>query len=226
MTTSPSQAATQTPATPTPQAPTGAVTVGGTAVTNVGGVMTTVPTTAAEVAALRAQRRELSNQLSSATGRRDELAGELKDASGASRGGIEARIAVLDQRIVQIERDISSTGQLMAAAPGNMLSGQTGNASPSPFGNSRPDMTAISIVFTIFVLMPIAVSMARFLWKRASLPKAGPTFDRENTERLQRLESAVDSIAIEMERVSEGQRFVTKLLAESRERVKLESPRT
>ena len=31
-------------------------------------------------------------------------------------------------------------------------------------------------------------------------------------------ESAIDSIAIEMERVSEGQRFVTKLLAESQGR--------
>ena len=33
-------------------------------------------------------------------------------------------------------------------------------------------------------------------------------------ERLARLEQAVESIAIEIERVSEGQRFVTKLLSE------------
>jgi hypothetical protein len=32
--------------------------------------------------------------------------------------------------------------------------------------------------------------------------------------RLERVEQAVESIAIEMERVSEGQRFVTKLLVE------------
>jgi 3-hydroxymyristoyl/3-hydroxydecanoyl-(acyl carrier protein) dehydratase len=32
--------------------------------------------------------------------------------------------------------------------------------------------------------------------------------------RFERLEQAVESIAIEMERVSEGQRFVTKLLSE------------
>lgn len=34
--------------------------------------------------------------------------------------------------------------------------------------------------------------------------------------RLERLENAVDAIAIEMERVSEGQRFVTRLLSERR----------
>jgi len=32
--------------------------------------------------------------------------------------------------------------------------------------------------------------------------------------RLERIEQAVDTIALEMERVGEGQRFVTKLLAE------------
>lgn len=32
---------------------------------------------------------------------------------------------------------------------------------------------------------------------------------------MQRLESAVDAIAVEIERISEGQRFVTKLLTES-----------
>ena len=34
-------------------------------------------------------------------------------------------------------------------------------------------------------------------------------------ERMQRLETAIDAIAVEMERIGEGQRFVTKLLAES-----------
>jgi hypothetical protein len=32
-------------------------------------------------------------------------------------------------------------------------------------------------------------------------------------DRLTRLEQSIDAIAIEMERVSEGQRYVTKLLA-------------
>jgi hypothetical protein len=39
-------------------------------------------------------------------------------------------------------------------------------------------------------------------------------------ERLQRIEHAVEAMAVEVERVSEGQRFVTKLLAER------EAPRT
>jgi hypothetical protein len=41
-----------------------------------------------------------------------------------------------------------------------------------------------------------------------SVPKGTAMLDA----RLERVEQAVESIAIEMERVSEGQRFVTKLL--------------
>ncbi|HEX8850048.1 MAG TPA: hypothetical protein VF761_10995 [Gemmatimonadaceae bacterium] len=37
--------------------------------------------------------------------------------------------------------------------------------------------------------------------------------DKED-ERLRRIEEAVDAIAVEVERISEGQRFTTKLLAE------------
>ena len=36
----------------------------------------------------------------------------------------------------------------------------------------------------------------------------------ESGERLERIEQAMDAIAIEVERVSEGQRFVTRLLSE------------
>jgi hypothetical protein len=43
-----------------------------------------------------------------------------------------------------------------------------------------------------------------------SAPKGTAVIDA----RLERVEQAVESIAIEMERVSEGQRFVTKLLVE------------
>ena len=45
--------------------------------------------------------------------------------------------------------------------------------------------------------------------------------DRElgsSDERLARIEQAVDAIALEVERISEGQRFTTKLLSERTEK--------
>jgi hypothetical protein len=55
-----------------------------------------------------------------------------------------------------------------------------------------------------------------FKWRRKSLPAGadlGPRLD-QIAERLARLENAVDATALEVERISEGQRFTTKLLAE------------
>jgi hypothetical protein len=60
--------------------------------------------------------------------------------------------------------------------------------------------------------MPVSIAYARRIWKRgaqtvASIPTAF-------TDRFTRLEQAVDAMALEMERVSEGQRFLTKVLSE------------
>lgn len=178
-----------------------------------------VPQTRAEVQALRAQRSELSSQLTSAARRRSELAEELAGATPVERAGLEARISQLDQRILDIEAEIGRTGQLIAQSPGELLTSR----SVQPQGPGRPDMTAVSVVFTIFVLAPIAIAAARLLWKRANAP-IQPAIDRETADRLRRLEGGVDAIAIEVERISEGQRFVTKLMAE-REQQKIALPR-
>jgi hypothetical protein len=52
--------------------------------------------------------------------------------------------------------------------------------------------------------------------KHLELKRVGgsPMIDAAIEERLERIEQAVDSIALEVERVSEGQRFTTRLLSE------------
>jgi hypothetical protein len=53
---------------------------------------------------------------------------------------------------------------------------------------------------------------AERLMARRRTPRGGDF--RVGEERMQHLESAIDAIAVELERIGEGQRFVTKLLAE------------
>lgn len=67
------------------------------------------------------------------------------------------------------------------------------------------------IICSVGALVVIA-GMARFIFfrPRAKAPKALPPDD----DRMRRLEEAVDAIAVEVERISEGQRFTTRLLAE------------
>lgn len=170
------------------------------------------PTTAAELRALKARRNELSDQLNSAVGRRREVARQLQSATGADRAGLEQRLGVLDARIARLEASIDETGQQLASVPVELIAQQ------EPVRNSRPTLSMnalpILIVFTIFVLCPIAIAVARSIWKRGSMPRALP--DRDTTARLERMEQAMDAIAIEIERVSEGQRFVTRLMADGR----------
>jgi hypothetical protein len=63
--------------------------------------------------------------------------------------------------------------------------------------------------------LPVAKAYARRLDRGGRDAGVSP----ELQSRLERMEQALDSIAIEVERISEGQRFTTKLLAE---RVKTE----
>jgi hypothetical protein len=174
--------------------------------------LTGPPATAQEVRALKAQQRELSSQLNSATDRRREIARQVQSATGANRAGLEQRLAVLDARIARLESSIDAVGQQLASAPVALVT-STEPVRP-PRQVNRVDFEPILIVFTIFVLCPIALAWARTISKRGSQPRPLP--DRDTVLRLERMEQAMDAIAIEIERVSEGQRFVTRLLAEGK----------
>ena len=76
------------------------------------------------------------------------------------------------------------------------------------------------IPITLFVMvgftavgLPLARAYARRIDREAGQPKIQP----EVAARLERMEQALDAIAIEVERISEGQRFTTKLLSERKE---------
>ena len=115
-----------------------------------------------QVRRLRDRREGLRSQLAEATRQRDALTAQLRPGptgpglSPALSGGVEARVQLLDTRILQLERDQSATeSQLRAVDP-------------------------------------------------AVLP------------RVAEIATAVDAVAIEVERIGEGQRFVTQLLVEER----------
>lgn len=85
----------------------------------------------------------------------------------------------------------------------------------NPYGPIDPDaITAVFLLLSLGIIIPISIGLTRRLWRRPQ-PAATPR-DAEmvSKSRLDRLEQAVDAIAIEIERISEGQRFVTRVLAE------------
>jgi hypothetical protein len=172
--------------------------------------------TAREFNALKARRSEISEQLTSVDGRRSSLLRQLRELAVTSndptaKQGLEARLSVLDNRQVQLENDLETIGQQLSSAPAGILAS---TQAPVFAGLGSGQVVAISIVGLIFVGAPLAIGFAKTLWKRSSRPALPPAALTETAQRLERLESSVDAIAIEIERISEGQRFVTKLLSE------------
>jgi len=168
------------------------------------------PRTAAEVDALRAMRSELSTQLNSANGRRREVAKQMESATAAAKPGLEQRLAVLDNRIAQIELDIAESGRVLTTS-GALIAGSEAPRFQGLLSSGQ--VTGISIVFTVFVLAPLAAAYARRMLKRTAAPSA-PSLSGADAQRLERMEQAIDTIAVEIERISEGQRFVTQLMGD------------
>jgi hypothetical protein len=68
--------------------------------------------------------------------------------------------------------------------------------------------------FAMTVILAIGVPMARAYARRME-NESKASIPLEVTSRLERMEQAIDAIAVEVERISEGQRFTTKLLSEN-----------
>jgi hypothetical protein len=197
------------PAAPSPPQPPAPIELPGTPV--IAGTSRSM--TAEEVSALKARRNELSSQLRSAKDRRSEAVGQLRNSpEGAARIGLEQRIQLLDKRILQIETDIATNGQALAAAPGALLNTEVGApvVRYGPFSSGQ--LTGITIVSIVLVWAPLAFAAARIMTRRWAQPKPAPQI-LESAARLERMEQAIDAVAIEVERISEGQRFVTQTMA-------------
>lgn len=174
-----------------------------------------VPQSEVEVRALVIRRNEVADQLSSVSDRRSRLSEEIRAApEGASRTGLEGRLGVLDQRILQLEADLASTGQLLALTPPELVQ-HTQQMSPSSGGGDDFEEGLLAGGFFVALLVPVMYFWLRRRWRKRGVSQPVPEIQGESARRLERLEAGMESIAIEIERVSEGQRFVTRLLSES-----------
>lgn len=69
--------------------------------------------------------------------------------------------------------------------------------------------------FVMSIILAIGIPIAKAYARRMDAESRSPRIPPEVAERLERMEQALDSVAIEVERISEGQRFTTKLLSEA-----------
>jgi hypothetical protein len=72
--------------------------------------------------------------------------------------------------------------------------------------------------FATAIIFAIGIPLAKAYSRRIDAEARNPRIPSEIANRLERIEQAIDAMAVEMERISEGQRFTTKLLSEGQKR--------
>lgn len=68
--------------------------------------------------------------------------------------------------------------------------------------------------FATAVILAIGVPLVRAYARKMEADSRGPRIPTEVVHRLERMEQTLEAVSIEVERISEGQRFTTKLLSE------------
>lgn len=162
--------------------------------------------------ALKAQRSELRSQLDNLEDRRRDLSNRLQEPmiGGADRKGLEQRITEVDGRISAIDKQIGESESRIAAqaaVPGAVVERREPRREGPP-----EEVFILGGLFIVIVLLPLSIALARRIWRRGvatitSLPA-------ELTERLTRLEQGMDAVAVEVERIGEGQRYMARLFSE------------
>lgn len=76
------------------------------------------------------------------------------------------------------------------------------------------DIVAIIGFFTTAIVIAMGVPLVRGLVRRWDRQGLQPPMPVDISARLERIEQAIEAMSIEVERIAEGQRFVTRLMTE------------
>lgn len=174
-----------------------------------------VPQSREQLDQLHYRREQLREQVNGLTARREGLRNDLKIATdNDSRAELQARIRELNARIVRMDDEIDRTSDLIANAPAILITQGT-SVDPGRIADRiAKDLVPLAGIFSVFVLFPLTLLLVRLMWRRGAAPPQPATADPATNERLQQIQQAIDTIAVEVERISENQRFVTKMLGD------------
>jgi hypothetical protein len=160
-----------------------------------------------------AQRKELARQLDNLQNERNNLSEKLQDpmVGGPDRRGLEIRITDIDARIQAVDKQIAIADQQVAQAAA--VPSAVVEEVPVHHDDSPPTDAILGSLFMLFCVLPLTLAYSRRIWRRGAAAIAA--VPRDLMDRLSRLDQAVESIAVEVERIGEGQRFITRLFSES-----------
>jgi hypothetical protein len=163
--------------------------------------------------ALRDQGSILRGQQENLTDQRQDLQQQYDQMSSSNpgRSGLEARMKAIDARLADLDVQIAKSDAAVATA-----SGVPGALYDPPEPNRDlpdPDMVAgLTFVVILVFAIPMSIAFARRIWRRSA--KTEVVLPQQLTDRMESLERGMEAVALEVERIGEGQRFVTQALAE------------
>ena len=179
-------------------------------------------TEATDLPALQSQLGELRVQLQGLQAQWGGLKSQL-DAmlrNNPARPRVQQQWADVGVQMAQVQGDVARLEARIAQKQGLPLGTTTTAPASPPPRSPNPNVVVPAVTALLIVLaFPISLAWARRIFR--GRPQSAPT-SPDQTMRLDRIEIAIEAVAIEVERVAEGQRFVTRILAERPQRVAAE----
>ena len=170
-----------------------------------------------QVERTRIDQEQLRTQIREAVAQSREAAAQAA-AQGGSGGG-ERIVVPPPPPSIRVENGRVIVGE--PTGPSEVYTVQTPeHAMPVPPDMIR-DITMAFFMMIAFIAVgvPLIRLIGRILERRQAAPAAIPA---DVGARLDRIEQAVEAVAIEVERISEGQRFTSRLISELRSAPQLE----
>lgn len=167
---------------------------------------------AAQQAAAAAKAAQAQTQLQITIDKTVREAMNSGRMSGAEKTALKDEIKTAIDAAREASLDLAPQIPQPPPPPGD-LTFSYGNPRGSDIPPEVPQILGI-MGFTLVccvVGFPIARAFGRWIDRRGTTP---PAPAREVIQRLEAIEQAVESVAVEVERISEGQRFTTRVLSE------------
>lgn len=176
---------------------------------------TNAPATAAQMLeAAKAYRDALQDQYDRLRSTRGNLASATREDNRTSTdiAGLESRLKFMDERLLNLDKQIATADAKVAEAslvPGAVI------PEPPRQRDTTPDWDGVFAgggLLTFALLFPFAIAYSRRIWRKSA--KMTVTLPPDVAQRMQTMEDAIESVAVEVERIGEGQRFMTQALSE------------
>jgi hypothetical protein len=185
-------------------------------------------------------------QQSVSDGIKEEIAQAIRDANQAANDARAVSVeqgqpatapqAPLPPGTIVFTGDGSGENVRINVKGGNVVLTQGTNTTTIPLNDVVPrglvqmSWAMAASVIAVFIGWPIARAIARYLDRRGRAVRADNALEAQLAQRFEAMERNIDTVAVEMERLSEAQRFTSKLLeqrsaAEQRAAVPIDASR-